>query len=245
MHFRVATYLIIMGLATQCMLNAVLVPLRNSKKRSFLTNQTNSPPTAPTAPTNATIEETSESIGISEKKAVVDSESDLAEILWSHEIHMNYMWPPAPFSPTDADAAEHLIEAMLKEHSHGKPRRSPDSPRFISNPELLSIKIISAVKDSIFMDVSAIKGQQGQQTAIEKEARWLLGNSRKGDYFGELLLLKLAPRAVTVSAVVRPTTLPTVDEESSSSSTPKKIGPKLKVAALDSLVHSGRSWSTT
>ncbi|KAJ4481363.1 hypothetical protein C8J55DRAFT_511474 [Lentinula edodes] len=177
MHFRVATYLIIMGLAAQCMVNAVIVPLRNSKK-------TNPPPTAPTAPTNATIEETSESVGISEKKAVVDSESDPAEILWSHEIHMNYMWPPAPFNPTDADAAELLIEAMLEEHSHRKPRRSPDSPRFIGNPELLSIKIISAVKvgrvmcpcratlrvdhnqDAIFMDVSAIKGQQGQKTAV-------------------------------------------------------------------------------
>ncbi|KAH7879603.1 uncharacterized protein C8R40DRAFT_1262425 [Lentinula edodes] len=70
---------------------------------------------------------------------------------------------------------------------------------------------------------------------MEKEARWLLGNSRKGDCFGELSLLRLAPKAATVSAVVRPTTLPTVDEESSSSSTPKKIGPKLKVAALDAL----------
>lgn len=64
---------------------------------------------------------------------------------------------------------------LLEEHSHGKPRRNPDSPRFTGNPELLSIKILSAVKvgrvmcpcratlrvdhnkDSIFMDVGAIK----------------------------------------------------------------------------------------
>ncbi|KAJ4493023.1 cyclic nucleotide-binding-like protein [Lentinula edodes] len=49
----------------------------------------------------------------------------------------------------------------------------------------------------------------------------VVGTLVKGDYFGELSLLRLAPRAATVEAVVRPTV------------EAKKIGPKLKVAALD------------
>ncbi|KAJ3914827.1 hypothetical protein F5877DRAFT_70387 [Lentinula edodes] len=303
MHFRITTYLIIMGLAAQCTVNAVIVPVRNSKKVGFFTSQTNPTPTAPTAPTNANATSEEISVGISEEKEATVVDSNPAEILWSHEIHPNYMYPPTPFDSTAAEETDNLVNKMLEEHTqHVTARRSPDSPRFIGNPEFLSIKIISAVKvgrvmcpchatlrvdhnkDSIFMDVSAIKAQvqwsnhfffvssverlcemQNYDNAVklaieldwnvkkdialqldsrtvikdvfkmEKEARWLLGNSRKGDCFGELSLLRLAPKAATVSAVVRPTTLPTVDEESSSSSTPKKIGPKLKVAALDAL----------
>ncbi|GAW04137.1 hypothetical protein LENED_005907 [Lentinula edodes] len=172
MHFRITTYLIIMGLAAQCTVNAVIVPVRNSKK-------TNPTPTAPTAPTNANATSEEISVGISEEKEATVVDSNPAEILWSHEIHPNYMYPPTPFDSTAAEETDNLVNKMLEEHTqHVTARRSPDSPRFIGNPEFLSIKIISAVKvgrvmcpchatlrvdhnkDSIFMDVSAIKGQQ-------------------------------------------------------------------------------------
>ncbi|KAJ3807393.1 hypothetical protein F5876DRAFT_79747 [Lentinula aff. lateritia] len=117
MHFRVATYLII-SLAARGMVNAVIVPISNSRKRFPSRRTTDSAPTAPSAPTHATTQETSVSI----KK-----ENEDPEILWSR-------------------AAEHLVNAMLKEHSHGIPRMSADSPRFIGNPELLSSRIMSAVK---------------------------------------------------------------------------------------------------
>jgi len=114
--------------------------------------------------------------------------------------------------------------------------------RFLSTVSLLSSldatersKIADALVSSVYMDGEAVvrQGEMGdtfffieegeaivtktQQTENGEVRERKVGHLKKGDYFGELSLLRLAPRASTVSAIHR-----------SDPSTPK-----LKVAALD------------
>ncbi|KAJ3807394.1 cyclic nucleotide-binding-like protein [Lentinula aff. lateritia] len=102
-------------------------------------------------------------------------------------------------------------------------------------------KIADALVSTVYDDAQVVvrQGDVGDtfffveegEALVRKTAangdEFTVGKLAKGDYFGELSLLRLAPRAATVSAVVRPTV------QDHSSLTPKKIGPKLKVAALD------------
>ncbi|PPQ65205.1 hypothetical protein CVT26_000182 [Gymnopilus dilepis] len=114
--------------------------------------------------------------------------------------------------------------------------------QFLSTVTLLSSleppersKIADALNSSVYMDGEAVvrQGEMGdtfffieegeaivtktQQTEDGEVREVKVGHLRKGDYFGELSLLRLAPRAATVSAVYR--------------SDPS--APKLKVASLD------------
>ncbi|KJA30070.1 hypothetical protein HYPSUDRAFT_50481 [Hypholoma sublateritium FD-334 SS-4] len=121
-------------------------------------------------------------------------------------------------------------------------RRRTMYEQFLSTVTLLSSldapersKIADALVSSVYMDGEAVVRQgemgdtfffveEGEATATKTqrtdsgEVREVkVGHLKKGDYFGELSLLRLAPRAATVSAVYR--TDPSA--------------PKLKVAALD------------
>jgi cAMP-dependent protein kinase regulator len=120
-------------------------------------------------------------------------------------------------------------------------RRRTMYEHFLSTVTLLSSlgpsdrsKIADALRSTVHEDGAAVVRQgemgdtfffveEGEATVtktqqVENELREVkVGHLRKGDYFGELSLLRLAPRAATVSAVYR--TDPST--------------PKLKVAALD------------
>ncbi|KAF8165192.1 cyclic nucleotide-binding-like protein [Crassisporium funariophilum] len=121
-------------------------------------------------------------------------------------------------------------------------RRRTMYEQFLSTVTLLSSldapersKIADALVSSVYMDGEAVvrQGEMGdtfffieegeatctktQQSESGEIHEVKVGHLRKGDYFGELSLLRLAPRAATVSAVHR--TDPSA--------------PKLKVAALD------------
>ncbi|KAF4619627.1 hypothetical protein D9613_005371 [Agrocybe pediades] len=121
-------------------------------------------------------------------------------------------------------------------------RRRTMYEQFLSTVTLLSSldppersKIADALVSSVYMDGEAVvrQGEMGdtfffieegeaivtktQQTENGEIRELEVGLLKKGDYFGELSLLRLAPRAATVSAVYR--TDPSA--------------PKLKVAALD------------
>ncbi|KAJ3517563.1 hypothetical protein NLJ89_g422 [Agrocybe chaxingu] len=121
-------------------------------------------------------------------------------------------------------------------------RRRTMYEQFLSTVTLLSSldapersKIADALVSSVYMDGEAVvrQGEMGdtfffieegeavvtktQQTDNGEVREVEVGHLRKGDYFGELSLLTLAPRAATVSAIYR-------NDPSA---------PKLKVAALD------------
>ncbi|KAF9483956.1 camp-dependent protein kinase regulatory subunit [Pholiota conissans] len=121
-------------------------------------------------------------------------------------------------------------------------RRRTMYEQFLSTVTLLSSldapersKIADALVSSVYMDGEAVvrQGEMGDTFFFIEEGEAIVtkthhnengeprevkvGHLKKGDYFGELSLLRLAPRAATVSAVYR-----------SDPSTPK-----LKVAALD------------
>ncbi|KZT12856.1 protein kinase A regulatory subunit [Laetiporus sulphureus 93-53] len=121
-------------------------------------------------------------------------------------------------------------------------RRRTMYEQFLSSVPLLTSlepaersKIADALVSKVYKDGEAVvrQGDMGDtfffveegeavvmkmQQAAEGETREMqVGHLTKGDYFGELSLLRLAPRAATVSAIVR--------ADSSK--------PKLKVAALD------------
>ncbi|PPQ77363.1 hypothetical protein CVT25_010945 [Psilocybe cyanescens] len=121
-------------------------------------------------------------------------------------------------------------------------RRRTMYEQFLSTVTLLSSldapersKIADALVSSVYVDGEAVvrQGEMGdtfffieegeaivtktQQTESGDIREVQVGHLRKGDYFGELSLLRLAPRAATVSAIYR--TDPSA--------------PKLKVAALD------------
>lgn len=114
--------------------------------------------------------------------------------------------------------------------------------QFLSSVTLLSSlsseeksKIADALVSRVLVDGEAVvrQGEMGDTFFFVEEGEAIVtqtqstedgqlrditvGHLTKGDYFGELSLLRLAPRAATVSAVVR--------------ADPSK--PKLKVAALD------------
>ncbi|KAH9951849.1 protein kinase A regulatory subunit [Amylocystis lapponica] len=94
-------------------------------------------------------------------------------------------------------------------------------------------KIADALVSRLYVDGDAVvrQGEMGDTFFFVEEGEAVVtktisgdsgeikevGRLGKGDYFGELSLLRLAPRAATVSAVIRPDT----------------STPKLKVAALD------------
>ncbi|KAJ3892933.1 hypothetical protein GG344DRAFT_64214 [Lentinula edodes] len=111
MHFCVTTYLI-MGLAAQCTVNALIYPV-----------------------------------------------SDRKDILWSYRVLPDARFPAhSTATPTEIkDAAKHLVDTILKEHSHGLPRLRADSPEFIGDPDSVSISITSRVEVGGFM--SALIGQ--------------------------------------------------------------------------------------
>ncbi|KDR83579.1 hypothetical protein GALMADRAFT_55505 [Galerina marginata CBS 339.88] len=121
-------------------------------------------------------------------------------------------------------------------------RRRTMYEQFLSTVTLLSSldapersKIADALISSVYMDGEAVvrQGEMGdsfffieegeaivtktQQTENGDIRELKVGHLKKGDYFGELSLLRLAPRAATVSAIYR------VDQSA----------PRLKVAALD------------
>lgn len=121
-------------------------------------------------------------------------------------------------------------------------RRRTMYEQFLSSVSLLSSlsseeksKIADALESRVYLDGEAVvrEGDPGDTFFFVEEGEAVVtktkkgdddeqreitvGHLRKGDYFGELSLLYLAPRAATVSAVVR--------------TDPSQ--PKLKVAALD------------
>ncbi|KAF7331900.1 hypothetical protein MKEN_00070300 [Mycena kentingensis (nom. inval.)] len=115
-------------------------------------------------------------------------------------------------------------------------RRRTMYEQFLSTVPLLSSldasersKIADALVSTVYADGEAVVRQgdvgdafffveEGEAIATKPdEGDSIVGQLKKGDYFGELSLLRLAPRAATVSAVTR-------RDESL---------PKLKVAALD------------
>jgi cAMP-dependent protein kinase regulator len=117
-------------------------------------------------------------------------------------------------------------------------RRRTMYEHFLSTVTLLSSleaeersKIADALVSKVYMDGEVIvrQGEMGDTFFFVEEGEAIVtktegdvkdiqaGHLKKGDYFGELSLLRLAPRAATVSAVHR--SAPTL--------------PKLKVAALD------------
>jgi len=121
-------------------------------------------------------------------------------------------------------------------------RRRTMYEQFLSTVPLLThlgpeerSKVADALVSRIYVDSEAVvkQGEMGETFFFVEEGEAIVtkntpgedgqskestvGHLRKGDYFGELSLLRLEPRAATVSAVVR--TDPT--------------SPKLKVAALD------------
>ncbi|CAK5277421.1 unnamed protein product [Mycena citricolor] len=121
-------------------------------------------------------------------------------------------------------------------------RRRTMYEQFLASVTLLSSldasersKIADALVSRTYMDAEAVvkQGEMGDTFFFVEEGEAIVtkasvdetnvrseiqvGHLRKGDYFGELSLLRLAPRAATVSAISRPD---------------QKL-PKLKVAALD------------
>ncbi|KAJ4471218.1 hypothetical protein C8R41DRAFT_924578 [Lentinula lateritia] len=70
------------------------------------------------------------------------------DILWSYRLLPNAHFPAhSALTPTEIKAAaKHLVDTILKEHSHGSPRMRSDSPEFIGDPDSVNITITSRVE---------------------------------------------------------------------------------------------------
>lgn len=79
------------------------------------------------------------------KRGVQHYKQKKQDILWSYRVLPSAEFPAhSKLTPTEIkEAAKHLVDTILKEHSHGSPRMRSDSPEFIGDPDSVNINITS------------------------------------------------------------------------------------------------------